>query len=172
MPAFFYALALPQGRSFSNPATTDSLTPDETPTGLSSHCRACLPQSRPEKTEIPVCIGVAAKPRLIFPWHAFCSSVGSSAVDPREQDMSETTNHPANEAVRVSLVSDKAGADSVAVELASGEVVLMTPAQARSLATSLITAVNRAEVKASLRVSTNLWRRGDEAEVNFSSVRG
>jgi hypothetical protein len=86
--------------------------------------------------------------------------------------MSQTANHPANEAVRVSLVSDKAGADSVAVELASGEVVLMTPSQARSLATSLITAVNRAEVKASLRVSTNLWRRGDEAEVNFSSVRG
>jgi hypothetical protein len=86
--------------------------------------------------------------------------------------MTQTTKHPMNEAVRVSLVSDKAGADSVAVELASGEVVVMTPAQARALATSLITAVNRAEVKASLRVSTNLWRRGDEPEANFSAVRG
>jgi hypothetical protein len=86
--------------------------------------------------------------------------------------MRQTTNHPADEAVRVSLIADPAGADGIAIELASGETVVMTPAQARSLATTLITAVNRAEVKASLRVSTNLWRRMDEPETNLSSVRG
>jgi len=83
-------------------------------------------------------------------------------------------NHPANqatnEAVFVSLISGAEGRDSVAIELAGGEVVMMTPAQARSLATSLITAVNRAELKASLRVSTNLWRRMDEPETRLSSV--
>ncbi len=85
-------------------------------------------------------------------------------------------NHPANqatnEAVFVSLISGAEGRDSVAIELAGGEVVMMTPSQARSLATSLITAVNRAEVKASLRVSTNLWRRMDEHEVRLSSMAG
>lgn len=85
-------------------------------------------------------------------------------------------NHPANqatnEAVFVSLISGSEGRESVAIELAGGEVVMMTPTQARSLATSLITAVNRAEVKASLRVSTNLWRRMDESEPRLSSVTG
>jgi hypothetical protein len=38
-------------------------------------------------------------------------------------------------------------------------VMVLTPAQARALATELITAVNRAEVKASLKTSPNLCRR-------------
>ena len=85
-------------------------------------------------------------------------------------------NHPANhsgvEAVFVSLIAGPDGADSVAIELANGAMVMMSPTQARSLATSLITAVNRAEVKASLQVSTNLWRRPHETEVRLSTVAG
>lgn len=86
--------------------------------------------------------------------------------------MNHPVNHPNNEAVFVSLISGPDGADRVSIELASGEMVTLTPAQARNLATSLITAVNRAEVKASLRVSTNLWRRMDESEARLSSVAG
>jgi hypothetical protein len=49
----------------------------------------------------------------------------------------------------------------------------MTPSQARALATSLITAVNRAEVKTSLKVSTNLWRRmGEASEPRLSRATG
>lgn len=86
--------------------------------------------------------------------------------------MNHTANNATNESVLVSLVSSPDGADSVAIELANGAMVMMTPAQARSLATSLITAVNRAEVKASLRVSTNLRRRMDGSEGHLSSMAG
>ncbi len=86
--------------------------------------------------------------------------------------MNHTANHTANETAFVSLISGPDGNDSVAIELAGGEIVMMSPAQARSLATSLITAVNRAEVKASLRVSTNLWRRMGETEARLSSAAG
>ena len=79
-------------------------------------------------------------------------------------------SHATNEAVSVSLISNPDGADSVTMEVAGGEVLTMTPAQARSLATSLITAVNRAEVKASLRVSTNLWRRADDPDSRLSTL--
>lgn len=85
-------------------------------------------------------------------------------------------NHPANqtsnEAVFVSLISGADGEDSVAIELANGAMMMLSPAQARSLATSLITAVNRAEVKASLRVSTNLWRRTSESDTRLSTAAG
>jgi len=86
--------------------------------------------------------------------------------------MNYPANQQTNEAVFVSLISGAEGRDSVAIELAGGEVVMMTPTQARSLATSLITAVNRAEVKASLRVSTNLWRRMGESEAHLSIAAG
>lgn len=86
--------------------------------------------------------------------------------------MNYPANQQTNEAVFVSLISGAEGRDSVAIELAGGEVVMMTPTQARSLATHLITAVNRAEVKASLRVSTNLWRRMGESEARLATVAG
>lgn len=86
--------------------------------------------------------------------------------------MNHAANQSSNEAVFVSLISGPEGADSVAIELAGGEVIMMSPAQARSLATSLITAVNRAEVKASLRVSTNLWRRLGESEERLAHTAG
>jgi hypothetical protein len=70
------------------------------------------------------------------------------------------------ENVGVSLVSSEDGTDRIAVTLADGpgNAMVLTPAQARALATELITAVNRAEVKASLRTSPNLWRRAGNAQ--------
>ena len=84
--------------------------------------------------------------------------------------MDHPTNQPGKAVAFVSLIAGSDGVDSVALELASGEMVVMTPTQARSLATSLITAVNRAEVKTSLRVSTNLWRRMGDAEARLSTT--
>lgn len=86
--------------------------------------------------------------------------------------MNDSANRPSNETVFVSLVSNPRGEDGVAIKLAGGEMLIMTPAQARCLATSLITAVNRAEVKASLHVSTNLWRRLDDSEGRLSPMEG
>ena len=67
--------------------------------------------------------------------------------------------------LKVSLISGDDGSDRVAFNIANGleNVMLLTPAQARALATELITAVNRAEVKASLKTSPNLWRRSGNA---------
>ena len=76
-----------------------------------------------------------------------------------------------DEHIFVSLISGKEGEDRVALELEDGQMVLLTANQARMLATNLITAVNRVEVKASLRVSTNLWRRADDVGTQFSLVR-
>ncbi len=89
-----------------------------------------------------------------------------------EYQMNQATNQTSNDAVFVSLISGPEGKDCVAVELANGTLFMMSPAQARSLATSLITAVNRAEVKASLQVSTNLWRRRGEPDARLSTVAG
>lgn len=63
--------------------------------------------------------------------------------------------------VKVSLIAGDDGADRVAINIAEGleNAMVLTPALARALATELITAVNRAEVKASLKTSPNLWRR-------------
>ncbi len=86
--------------------------------------------------------------------------------------MNQSVNEANNEPVFVSLITGPQGTDRVAIELAGGEVLMLSPAQARSLATSLITAVNRAEVKASLRVSTNLWRRMDDSEKRLAGAAG
>ncbi len=85
--------------------------------------------------------------------------------------MSHIAKRPNHETVSVSLVSSPAGEDGVAIRIAGGEMLVMTPAQARSLATSLITVVNRAEVKASLNVSRNFWHSQDESEERLSYVR-
>lgn len=86
--------------------------------------------------------------------------------------MNQSASHSSHDPVFVSLVSSSEGADSVAIELTDGEVLMLSPEQARHLATNLITAVNRAEVKASLRVSTNLWRRESESEKRLATVAG
>lgn len=76
-----------------------------------------------------------------------------------------------NDHVFVSLISGNNGEERVSLELSDGQLLLLSASQARALATNLITAVNRAEVKASLRVSTNLWRRQDGGEARLSLAR-
>lgn len=62
-------------------------------------------------------------------------------------------------AVIISLVEDNGGKDRVAFTLSNGECDLkLSPHQARVLATELIMAVNRAEVRGNLRRSQNLAR--------------
>ncbi|OYY95324.1 MAG: hypothetical protein B7Y41_02130 [Hydrogenophilales bacterium 28-61-23] len=69
------------------------------------------------------------------------------------------------ENMNVSLISGDDGFDRIAIKIASalageaGSSLTLTPSQARVLATELIAAVNRAEVKNSLKTSPNLWRR-------------
>lgn len=67
--------------------------------------------------------------------------------------------------VQVILTTTEDGQDRVAITLEGthATALALTPSQARALATDLITAVNRAEVKANLKVSPNLWRRSQEA---------
>jgi hypothetical protein len=67
--------------------------------------------------------------------------------------------------VVVSLITTDDGSDRVAVKMSEDleHVMALTPVQARALATELITAVNRAEVKASLKTSPNMWRRTGNA---------
>lgn len=63
--------------------------------------------------------------------------------------------------IEVSLIAGDEGADRIALNVAADRehLLVLTPAQARLLANELITAVNRAEVKASLKSTPNLWRR-------------
>lgn len=86
--------------------------------------------------------------------------------------MNHTASQSEQQAVSVSLISGAGGADRVSITLANGQSVVMTPAQARGLATTLIGAVNRAEVKASLHVSNNLWRRLEDDDKRLSTVAG
>lgn len=72
----------------------------------------------------------------------------------------------------VSLISGDDGFDRIAIKLASelGASLTLTPNQARILATELIAAVNRAEVKSSLKTSPNLWRRQGEARPHLATA--
>lgn len=74
-------------------------------------------------------------------------------------------NVSAVQLVNVNLASNDLGQECVSLNIAVGVEALslcLTPSQARTLATDLITAVNRAEVKANLKYSTNMWRRASE----------
>lgn len=53
-----------------------------------------------------------------------------------------------------------------------GEARLLTlsPGQARLLATELIAAVNRAEVKANLKRGTNMWRQSGESRPRLQAA--
>ncbi|MFN3594993.1 MAG: hypothetical protein ACK4TK_09980 [Thiobacillaceae bacterium] len=64
--------------------------------------------------------------------------------------------------VHVALTTTEDGQERISITLGSAAAVILTPSQARALATDLIAAVNRAEVKANLKVSHNLWRRAGE----------
>ncbi len=79
--------------------------------------------------------------------------------------------------VDVSLISNDDGSDRIAINLLNNilagdntAAVLLTPSQARTLATELISAVNRAEVKKSLKTSPNLWRRQGEARPRLATA--
>lgn len=85
-------------------------------------------------------------------------------------------NHNDVEKLDVSLISGDDGLDRIAIHLASiiaGDAcssLTLTPNQARVLATELISAVNRAEVKKSLQTSPNLWRRQGEARPRLATA--
>lgn len=85
-------------------------------------------------------------------------------------------NHNDVEKMDVSLISGDDGLDRIAIQLASiiaGDQcssLTLTPNQARMLATELISAVNRAEVKKSLQTSPNLWRRQGEARPRLATA--
>jgi hypothetical protein len=78
------------------------------------------------------------------------------------------------EKMDVSLISGDDGFDRVSISLeGEGEgcsALTLTPSQARILATELISAVNRAEVKKSLQSSPNLWRRQGEARPRLATA--
>ena len=81
------------------------------------------------------------------------------------------------ENMNVSLVSGDDGLDLIAINvlnnLLAGDnaaALMLTPSQARMLATELISAVNRAEVKKSLKTSPNLWRRQGEARPHLATA--
>jgi len=74
-------------------------------------------------------------------------------------------------AVTISLVEDNGGKDRVAFTLSNGECDLkLSPHQARVLATELIMAVNRAEVRGNLRRSQNLSRNLDSGRNVFQQA--
>lgn len=72
----------------------------------------------------------------------------------------------------VSLIPGDDGFDRIAIKLLSdlGASLTLTPSQARILATELIAAVNRAEVKSSLKNSPNLWRRQGEVRPRLATA--
>lgn len=72
----------------------------------------------------------------------------------------------------VVVVATGDGTDRVALRLGEGEEALLTltPAQARMLATELIASVNRVEVKANLKVGTNMWRRSGEPQPRLATA--
>ncbi len=79
--------------------------------------------------------------------------------------------------VDVSLISNDDGSDRIAINLLNNllggdnaAALMLTPSQARMLATELISAVNRAEVKKSLKTSPNLWRRQGEARPHLATA--
>jgi hypothetical protein len=79
--------------------------------------------------------------------------------------------HSEADKVSVNLIASDDGADRIAIKLGEQPAALvLTPAQARALATELIAAVNRAEVKTSLKSSQNLWRRAPDPQSRLATV--
>lgn len=65
--------------------------------------------------------------------------------------------------VDITLEEDEAGKDQVVFSLDSSNRLKLTPYQARVLATELIMAVNRAEVRGNLKRSHNFSRMPEHA---------
>jgi hypothetical protein len=77
------------------------------------------------------------------------------------------------EKMEVTVVAGVDGSDRITLQANdSGERLLLTltPNQARLLATELIAAVNRAEVKANLKTGTNMWRRSGESRPRLAAA--
>lgn len=77
------------------------------------------------------------------------------------------------EKMEVSVVAGVDGTERITLEVNdSGErlALTLTPNQARLLATELIAAVNRAEVKANLKTGTNMWRRSGESRPRLATA--
>lgn len=75
--------------------------------------------------------------------------------------------------VEVSVVAGVDGVDRIALmvgDSAESRLLSLTPGQARLLATELIAAVNRAEVKANLKTGTNLWRKPGESRPRLATA--
>ena len=75
--------------------------------------------------------------------------------------------------VIVGLVNGVDGVDRIS--LRSGDesealLLSLSPTQARLLATELIAAVNRVEVKANLKSGTNMWRRAGESRPRLATA--
>ena len=65
-----------------------------------------------------------------------------------------------NNEIDVTLVAgDMADQVQLTFVSADGKTLVLSPAQARALATELISAVNRAEVKSRLKTVPSLWER-------------
>lgn len=73
----------------------------------------------------------------------------------------------------IALREDSEGRDQVTLAFGTRECELkLTPHQARQLATELIMAVNRAEVRNNLKKSQNLTRKGQNTGARMESVFG
>ena len=83
----------------------------------------------------------------------------SIQIDRRERSLSFQERQ-----VHVALTTTEDGQARIAITLGRAGVdsLLLTPSQTKALATDLIAAVSRAEVKANLKVSHNLWRHAGE----------
>lgn len=74
--------------------------------------------------------------------------------------------------VKVNLTCNDQGQECVSLNITGeGEplALCLTPSQARALATDLVTAVNRVEVKANLKFSPNMWRRATEQTTRLAA---
>jgi len=75
--------------------------------------------------------------------------------------------------VEVTVVAGGDGFDRINLQVGeNGEnsLLTLTPSQARCLATELIAAVNRAEVKANLKTGTNMWRQSGESRPRLATA--
>lgn len=74
--------------------------------------------------------------------------------------------------VKVHLTNNDQGQECVSLNISGegeGLALCLSPSQARALATDLVTAVNRVEVKANLKFSPNMWRRPGEQTTRLAT---
>lgn len=77
------------------------------------------------------------------------------------------------ETMNVTVAAAVDGSDRITLrggDSAESLLLTLTPCQARLLATELIAAVNRAEVKANLKTGSNMWRRPGESRPRLATA--